>query len=173
MNDNIQWMQVNGHGNFGSLDDDPAAAMRYTECRWVVPGAAPSTTRQPDEDTRRGLRALAGSQCHSVFTLSYFLGPAYSWFTPCPPCACFSDTIALLLANLATLAAFDATSHRPHRSSTALPSPFHCLPRLQSLSADMLLADLDADTVDFLPTFDSSQASARCVHMGPARAEGV
>jgi DNA gyrase subunit A len=24
---------VAGHGNFGSLDDDPAAAMRYTECR--------------------------------------------------------------------------------------------------------------------------------------------
>ena len=25
--------QVSGHGNFGSLDNDPAAAMRYTECR--------------------------------------------------------------------------------------------------------------------------------------------
>ncbi|KAJ7531263.1 hypothetical protein O6H91_14G038200 [Diphasiastrum complanatum] len=24
---------INGHGNFGSLDGDPAAAMRYTECR--------------------------------------------------------------------------------------------------------------------------------------------
>lgn len=24
---------VDGHGNFGSIDDDPAAAMRYTECR--------------------------------------------------------------------------------------------------------------------------------------------
>jgi DNA gyrase subunit A len=24
---------VNGHGNFGSMDGDPAAAMRYTECR--------------------------------------------------------------------------------------------------------------------------------------------
>jgi DNA gyrase subunit A len=24
---------VSGHGNFGSLDNDPAAAMRYTECR--------------------------------------------------------------------------------------------------------------------------------------------
>ncbi|GAX81829.1 hypothetical protein CEUSTIGMA_g9257.t1 [Chlamydomonas eustigma] len=24
---------ISGHGNFGSLDDDPAAAMRYTECR--------------------------------------------------------------------------------------------------------------------------------------------
>ena len=26
-------MQVSGHGNFGSLDDDPPAAMRYTEAR--------------------------------------------------------------------------------------------------------------------------------------------
>lgn len=26
-------MQVSGHGNFGSLDNDPPAAMRYTECR--------------------------------------------------------------------------------------------------------------------------------------------
>lgn len=25
--------QVSGHGNFGSLDADPPAAMRYTECR--------------------------------------------------------------------------------------------------------------------------------------------
>jgi hypothetical protein len=25
--------QIAGHGNFGSIDDDPAAAMRYTECR--------------------------------------------------------------------------------------------------------------------------------------------
>eukprot|EP00899_Mesostigma_viride_P026583 jgi/Mesvir1/7109/Mv09214-RA.2 len=24
---------IDGHGNFGSVDDDPAAAMRYTECR--------------------------------------------------------------------------------------------------------------------------------------------
>ena len=23
---------IDGHGNFGSIDNDPAAAMRYTEC---------------------------------------------------------------------------------------------------------------------------------------------
>lgn len=33
-------MQIAGHGNFGSLDDDPPAAMRYTECR--LAGAAPA-----------------------------------------------------------------------------------------------------------------------------------
>jgi len=26
-------LQIDGHGNFGSVDNDPAAAMRYTECR--------------------------------------------------------------------------------------------------------------------------------------------
>lgn len=26
-------LQISGHGNFGSMDNDPAAAMRYTECR--------------------------------------------------------------------------------------------------------------------------------------------
>lgn len=30
---------VAGHGNFGSLDDDPPAAMRYTECRLSRPAA--------------------------------------------------------------------------------------------------------------------------------------
>ena len=30
---------VDGQGNFGSVDDDPAAAMRYTEARW--PGSPP------------------------------------------------------------------------------------------------------------------------------------
>ena len=26
-------LQIDGHGNFGSVDSDPPAAMRYTECR--------------------------------------------------------------------------------------------------------------------------------------------
>jgi DNA gyrase subunit A len=29
----LRVMLVDGSGNFGSLDGDPAAAMRYTECR--------------------------------------------------------------------------------------------------------------------------------------------
>ena len=39
---------VDGHGNFGSLDDDPPAAMRYTECR-LAP-AAMLMTDGLDED---------------------------------------------------------------------------------------------------------------------------
>src|SRR5699024_6134702 len=30
---NMRMTLVNGHGNFGSVDGDPAAAMRYTEAR--------------------------------------------------------------------------------------------------------------------------------------------
>jgi DNA gyrase subunit A len=29
----LRYPLVDGHGNFGSLDGDSAAAMRYTECR--------------------------------------------------------------------------------------------------------------------------------------------
>ncbi len=29
----LRYMLIDGHGNFGSVDDDPAAAMRYTEAR--------------------------------------------------------------------------------------------------------------------------------------------
>jgi len=29
----MRYMLVDGQGNFGSIDDDPAAAMRYTEAR--------------------------------------------------------------------------------------------------------------------------------------------
>ena len=30
---NLRYMLVDGQGNFGSVDGDPAAAYRYTECR--------------------------------------------------------------------------------------------------------------------------------------------
>jgi len=49
---------IDGQGNFGSVDGDPAAAMRYTECAWRgrrwrcwttstrTPRLQPPTTRQ-------------------------------------------------------------------------------------------------------------------------------
>ncbi|GLC46870.1 hypothetical protein PLESTM_001936500 [Pleodorina starrii] len=41
---------VDGHGNFGSLDDDPAAAMRYTECR-LTRAASEALLRDLGPDT--------------------------------------------------------------------------------------------------------------------------
>ncbi|KAI8463558.1 MAG: DNA gyrase, A subunit [Monoraphidium minutum] len=41
---------ISGHGNFGSLDDDPPAAMRYTECR-LAAAAPPLLLDDLDADT--------------------------------------------------------------------------------------------------------------------------
>ena len=47
---NTNYRLVDGHGNFGSVDNDPAAAMRYTECR--LTGLATSTLlSELSEDT--------------------------------------------------------------------------------------------------------------------------
>ena len=45
----LRYPLVDGHGNFGSLDGDGAAAMRYTECRLAPPSA--ELLDQIDQDT--------------------------------------------------------------------------------------------------------------------------
>ena len=45
----LRYPLVDGHGNFGSLDGDAAAAMRYTECRLAPPSA--ELLDQIDQDT--------------------------------------------------------------------------------------------------------------------------
>ena len=45
----MRYTLVDGQGNFGSVDGDPAAAMRYTECRLAKP--AMSILANIDEDT--------------------------------------------------------------------------------------------------------------------------
>src|SRR5829696_7645591 len=45
----MRYPLVDGQGNFGSLDDDPAAAMRYTECR--LARLATEMLRDIDADT--------------------------------------------------------------------------------------------------------------------------
>jgi DNA gyrase subunit A len=45
----LRYPLVDGQGNFGSLDDDPAAAMRYTECR--LARLATEMLRDIDADT--------------------------------------------------------------------------------------------------------------------------
>src|ERR1700747_1337178 len=44
----MRYLLVDGQGNFGSIDDDPPAAMRYTEAR--LPRMAPEILRNLDED---------------------------------------------------------------------------------------------------------------------------
>ena len=46
---NMRIPLVDGHGNFGSMDGDPAAAMRYTEAR--LPEAAMRMLRDLEKDT--------------------------------------------------------------------------------------------------------------------------
>ena len=46
---NYRYMLVDGHGNFGSIDGDPAAAMRYTEAR--LTSFAEEMLRDLDKDT--------------------------------------------------------------------------------------------------------------------------
>src|SRR5213596_2341181 len=45
----LRYLLVDGQGNFGSIDDDPAAAMRYTEAR--LTRLAPEMLRDLDSDT--------------------------------------------------------------------------------------------------------------------------
>ncbi|MGL4501801.1 MAG: DNA gyrase subunit A, partial [Planktothrix sp.] len=52
---------INGHGNFGSIDDDPAAAMRYTECR-LQSLTVDSLLRDIDSDTVDFVDTFDGSQ---------------------------------------------------------------------------------------------------------------
>ena len=45
----LRYPLIDGHGNFGSLDGDSAAAMRYTECRLAPPSA--ELMEEIDQDT--------------------------------------------------------------------------------------------------------------------------
>ena len=45
----LRYPLVDGQGNFGNVDDDPAAAMRYTECR--LTRLATEMLRDIDADT--------------------------------------------------------------------------------------------------------------------------
>lgn len=95
---------VDGHGNFGSLDDDPAAAMRQV------------------------------------------------------PTACGSGHCGFLQGALHTsMHAAIAIAEQAERASVCRYT--EC--RLQPFSSDSLLADLECDTVNFLPNFDASVVSGQ------------
>ena len=52
---------IDGHGNFGSIDADPAAAMRYTECR-ITRLAAEALLEDINMDTVEFLQNFDGNE---------------------------------------------------------------------------------------------------------------
>ena len=48
----MRYLLVDGQGNFGSPGDDPAAAMRYTECRMRVASGWSSAQCTPSATSR-------------------------------------------------------------------------------------------------------------------------
>src|ERR1700687_2926488 len=57
----LRYPLVDGQGNFGSVDDDPPAAMRYTEAR-LAPGGAGAFRRTPRD--RAGWRPQRDARPH-------------------------------------------------------------------------------------------------------------
>ena len=56
----MRYPLIDGQGNFGSIDGDPPAAYRYTECRLTRDGRADARRyREGDRRFRRQLRRLA------------------------------------------------------------------------------------------------------------------
>ena len=68
-------LQIDGHGNFGSVDSDPPAAMRYTECRLQHFSSATFLT-DLDSDTVNFLPNFDASQvgrnCLHVYSMRGF-----------------------------------------------------------------------------------------------------
>ncbi len=56
----LRYMLVDGQGNFGSVDGDPAAAMRYTECR--LAGVADELLADIDKNTVRFVPNYDGAE---------------------------------------------------------------------------------------------------------------
>ena len=66
----IRYPLIDGHGNFGSVDGDPAAAMRYTESR--LSGLAMELLRDIDEDTVDFAENYDGQESEPVILPSRF-----------------------------------------------------------------------------------------------------
>src|SRR4030088_588302 len=67
----MRYELVDGQGNFGSIDDDPAAAMRYTEAR--LSRIATEMLRDLDADTVDFVPNYAGSQQEPLAVPARFL----------------------------------------------------------------------------------------------------
>lgn len=83
---------VDGHGNFGSIDPDPPAAMRYTECR-LTPLARDAMLADVSEDTVDMVDNFDGSEIEPsvlparlpMLLLNGATGIAVGMATNCPP----------------------------------------------------------------------------------------
>ena len=102
---------VDGHGNFGSIDPDPAAAMRYTECK-LTPLAAEALLADVAEDTVDFTDNFDGSESEPavlpaklpMLLLNGATGIAVGMATNCPPhnLGELVDGLQLLLADRET-----------------------------------------------------------------------
>ena len=78
-----------GHGNFGSLDNDPAAAMRYTECR--LPAVSTAVLLADLEfDTVDFAPNFDGSLVGPIALAAAKPAPHPAWVTHMVPCALIS-----------------------------------------------------------------------------------
>ena len=141
----MRYMLVDGQGNFGSVDDDPAAAMRYTEAR-LAP-IAREMLRDLDADTVDFQPNYDGENSEPTVLPSRFPN--------------------LLVNGSSGIAVGMATNIPPHnlREITSAVVAFIDDPpaamryteaRLARLAEEML-RELDADTVDFGPNYDESR----------------
>jgi DNA gyrase subunit A len=77
----MRLMLIDGQGNFGSVDGDAAAAMRYTECRLASRRCrcSPTSTRTPSI-SRRTTTATSTSRwcCRRASPISWSTAPAAS-----------------------------------------------------------------------------------------------
>ena len=62
--------QINGHGNFGSIDNDPPAAMRYTESKLQAISSA-MLLDHLEEDTVDFVDTFDASHVRNILTLSH------------------------------------------------------------------------------------------------------
>ncbi|RZC45362.1 hypothetical protein C5167_038310 [Papaver somniferum] len=124
----MRYPLIQGHGNFGSVDADPPAAMRYTECRLegicLVHGVKPS-------EVKAEVKSLESTNCAADLRLHTGMHKcALIWclyFTP----EFFKKNVFLKIFTVTVLI-------------------------LQALTEAMLLSDLEQNTVDFEPNFDNS-----------------
>ena len=107
---------VDGHGNFGSLDDDPPAAMRYTECRLTQSADQIFLRDLPYETVVRAREGRGEDGC--IFFLVFF----FSRHSQSPVSLSLKDALSLTHTHSPRLA-----SARDSRISQSEPRLHFCI----------------------------------------------